>query len=864
MPSPKEAHSQPIPGYRLLEPIGSGGFGEVWKCEAPGGIFKAVKFVYGELNSLAGDSPRADEELRAIQRIKAIRHPFLLSMDRVENGDGELIIVMELADQNLQDVMATYQHNGRQGIPRRELLGYLREAAEVLDLMNQEHQLQHLDIKPRNLFLVSNHVKVADFGLVKSLSGKGNPAQIHLGAITPIYASPELFLGGFSHYSDQYSLAIVYQELLTGTLPFTGKNCRQLLFQHTKEEPDLRSLSAPDQGIVARALAKNPNKRFASCMAFIDALLAEREEAAKLNNGTSNGHSKPAKQPDKSTGDTVNIKVQDTTWGRAASPVPADLVPGYRFVECLGRSPLLDQWKVLGPSSKERIAKIPYGFLPGNQQKQAALQLKSIHHPGLVETEVISGPGKIVILSDRYKETLRDRAKQCQARKFPGIMRGELLEYLHAIAEVLDYLYHQHSIVHLTLNPRNLVLTLDGRVQVADFGLAQLLWLPGGQAVAQGNGRYAAPELFAGQASRTCDQYSLALIYHELLTGVHPLAGCQKGPGQGKPNLERLPDPDHEIIAKALDPDPAKRWLSLSAMVYALEGVQNQPESAEEADSFAAFLSASREEPKLARESSEENLNQLITELIAGVSGHWAKVSEEEVPTLSEAGDLLTHKFQVGLPLGSARLKLDSFCQQWFGQMIKDQGNSCVFHVNMPTNFWSQWIGRQPGLEIRIDLARVHVLSATPIEVAVQIRPFRCTKKRGRQLLQEMGASILDNLREHLLVNTEKRIQDRLLWPHPLKVCPVYEDGKRGETIQCTGKDISQTGIGFYLPDKLDTSDVLIHLPNGAHPASISVPATLVRAKRCADGYYEVGALFRLPTLRKVLPEQCLSTAGAR
>src|SRR5215475_9040042 len=104
----REAGAEPIPGYRLIEPLGSGGFGEVWKCEAPGGIFKAVKFVYGELNNLAGDSPRADEELRAIQQIKAIRHPFLLSMDRVENGDGELIIVMELADQNLQEVMAKY------------------------------------------------------------------------------------------------------------------------------------------------------------------------------------------------------------------------------------------------------------------------------------------------------------------------------------------------------------------------------------------------------------------------------------------------------------------------------------------------------------------------------------------------------------------------------------------------------------------------------------------------------------------------------------------------------------------------------------------------------------------------------------
>ncbi|HMF18772.1 MAG TPA: protein kinase, partial [Gemmataceae bacterium] len=492
----------------------------------------------------------------------------------------------------------------------------------------------------------------------------------------------------------------------------------------------------------------------------------------------------------------------------------------------------------------------------GEGQQAAVEQLRWLRHPGLIATEVITGPGRIMLLLDPFKETLYDRAKQCRGRKFPGIMRGELLEYLRSVAEVLDYLYHQHSIVHLTLNPHNLVLLADGRVQIADFGLAQLLWLPTGQAVAQGNVRYAAPEVFVGQVNRTCDQYSLALIYHEMLTGVYPLADAPKG--RAKPNLERLPERDRQIIARALETDPAKRWPSLTAMVSALEGIKEN-EAVGENDSFAAMLATCREAPSPIMASSEDNLDQLISELIAGVSGHKADGPEEAVPTLSGSGDL-SHKFQVGLPLGSARLKLDSFCQRWFGRMSKDQGNRCVIHLNMPATFWRQWIGRQPGLELRINLARVHARSATPIEVAVQIRPFRCTRKRGRQLVQEMGASVLESLREHLLVNSEKRIGDRILWPHPLKIWPLYADGKKGETVQCTGKDISQTGIGFYLPDELDTCEVLIHLPNSIHPPAISVPATLVRAKRCADGWYEVGALFRLPRLCKSFPtEMCLT-----
>src|ERR1700682_840915 len=100
----REPNAEPIPGYRLIEPLGSGGFGEVWKCEAPGGLFKAIKFVYGNLNSGDCDSARAEQEFGALNRVKEVRHPFVLSMDRIEVVEGELVIVMELADRSLYDL----------------------------------------------------------------------------------------------------------------------------------------------------------------------------------------------------------------------------------------------------------------------------------------------------------------------------------------------------------------------------------------------------------------------------------------------------------------------------------------------------------------------------------------------------------------------------------------------------------------------------------------------------------------------------------------------------------------------------------------------------------------------------------------
>src|SRR6476660_5224420 len=97
----REANAEPIPGYRLIEPLGSGGFGEVWKCEAPGGLFKAIKFVYGHKDSMDTESIRADQEWKALQRSKEVRHPFVCSVERMEVIHGGIIIVMELADRTL-------------------------------------------------------------------------------------------------------------------------------------------------------------------------------------------------------------------------------------------------------------------------------------------------------------------------------------------------------------------------------------------------------------------------------------------------------------------------------------------------------------------------------------------------------------------------------------------------------------------------------------------------------------------------------------------------------------------------------------------------------------------------------------------
>jgi hypothetical protein len=280
-PARRRAGTEPLPGYRLVAPLGQGGFGEVWRCEAPGGLLKAIKFVRGSDNVLADDKA-FEQELRSLRLVSSVRHPFLVAMDRVDVVGGGLAVVMELADRSLHDVLVKCKLKGAPGLPREELVGYLREAAEALDWLNFEYGLQHLDVKPRNLLLFGGHVKAGDFGLVTPVSGPqgGALAPGRSGAVTPLYAAPETFLGKVTRACDQYSLALSYHELLTGVLPFAGKNARQLALQHLHTAPDLHRLPKADREAVARALAKEPDDRFPSCTDFVRAL--HKPKAAPL------------------------------------------------------------------------------------------------------------------------------------------------------------------------------------------------------------------------------------------------------------------------------------------------------------------------------------------------------------------------------------------------------------------------------------------------------------------------------------------------------------------------------------------------------------------------------------------------------
>src|SRR5207237_654139 len=131
-------------------------------------------------------------------------------------------------------------------------------------------------------------------------------------------------------------------------------------------------------------------------------------------------------------------------------------------------------------------------------------------------------------------------------------------------------------------------------------------------------------------------------------------------------------------------------------------------------------------------------------------------------------------KFSAGLARGAARVQLKALCRRWHGQATRDDEEIFAFQVSKPGNFWQAWLGRPPALLVQFHMARPQDTAAAPLEVTVQMTPLRCSDRQGAQLLEEIVPPLLEDVRTHLLVSSERRLQDRLLWPHPLKVCCLY------------------------------------------------------------------------------------------
>lgn len=260
---------EPVPGYVLKNLLGRGGWGTVWKARCADGSARALKF-------LPGDSPlAAPQEIRALQAIRQLKHPHLIHIEQIWSIADYVVIAMELAEGSLLDLLDVSLAEYQCPIVAEHVCFFLRQAAEALDFLNtrQHHvngqrvALRHCDVKPSNLLVVGQTVKVADFSLAAQAS---SPMGYHRRVGTLNYCAPELRQGWLSDRSDQFSLAVTYCQLRGGRLPFPEQE--GTLDGDARPAPDLSMLPKAEQAVIRRALAVVPQDRWRSCTELLDRL----------------------------------------------------------------------------------------------------------------------------------------------------------------------------------------------------------------------------------------------------------------------------------------------------------------------------------------------------------------------------------------------------------------------------------------------------------------------------------------------------------------------------------------------------------------------------------------------------------------
>jgi serine/threonine-protein kinase len=272
-----EVGLQPIPGYRLTQPLGAGAFGEVWEAIRGDGEKVAMKFM----DCRARSASMISSEVRVLRGLAGLRHPNIIGLHGVHASSKYLILVMERADSNLADLHDIYREQTGGNVPPDHALDLLEQAAAALDFLastkvptfNSSRGLQHCDVKPSNLLMFGNTLKVADFGLCA-----GSGWHTHRGGWkgTLPYAAPELFNGAAVVGTDQYALAITFCELVMGDRPFYKIDPTA---PFSREMPiDLTKIRENEFPVIVRALHPYPSSRFPSCMAFIQAMRAATKQ----------------------------------------------------------------------------------------------------------------------------------------------------------------------------------------------------------------------------------------------------------------------------------------------------------------------------------------------------------------------------------------------------------------------------------------------------------------------------------------------------------------------------------------------------------------------------------------------------------
>ncbi len=261
--------------YRIIGELGRGAMGVVYHATDPSiGRSVAIKTIrILDINDTQQRNRLRDRLFREARSAGVLSHPNIVTIYDMDEVDGLAYIAMAYVNgPTLEKILAS-----ESAISGAKMLRILRQAAAALDYAHSKG-IVHRDVKPANIMTdEDSSVKITDFGIAKITEG-AHSTETRTVAGTPNYMSPEQVQGfQVDGRSDQFSLAVIAYEILTGERPFVGEHLSTIVFKIVAEEPPpaprINSTLTPQiDEVLRKGLAKKPEDRYPNCSNFVGAL----------------------------------------------------------------------------------------------------------------------------------------------------------------------------------------------------------------------------------------------------------------------------------------------------------------------------------------------------------------------------------------------------------------------------------------------------------------------------------------------------------------------------------------------------------------------------------------------------------------
>ncbi|HEV8580455.1 MAG TPA: protein kinase [Thermoanaerobaculia bacterium] len=570
-----------ISRYRVLERLGGGGAGVVYKAEdLKLGRTVALKFLSAYRSGSEADKRRFLREARASS---VLDHPNICTVYEIdETEDQRLFIAMSFcAGETLKRKIE------RGPLPLLEAVHLASQIAAGLAAAHAKG-IVHRDVKPANVMVAPDgRVKIVDFGIAK-LADQSRLTRDGTAVGTAGYMAPEQIRGEtFDARVDIWALGVVLYEMITGRLAFSGNTDQDRVRRILSYEPEPVSLVRPGvppelERIIGRALAKNPAERYARM---------EEMRADLLDVAAAFGSPLPPDALDPTLRDFPSASSAGLRSREDTGSLAGRTLAHYRVLEQVGGGGMGVVYKAEDPRLARTVA---LKFLPPELTRdpeakarflQEARAASAFDHPNICTIHEVgeTEDGRIYLSMPCYDgETLRRKLER------GPLSIDEATDIAQQIARGLAKA-HRGGIVHRDIKPANLMVTGDGVVKILDFGLAKLA---GSAAITRsgssvGTPAYMSPEQARGEeVDHRTDLWSLGVVLYEMVAGRRPFRGEHEQAvlysllnEEPRPLSELRSDVPVElerIVEGLLAKDPADRYPTVEGPLGDLKAFRNE------------------------------------------------------------------------------------------------------------------------------------------------------------------------------------------------------------------------------------------------------------------------------------------------